>query len=75
MRVLFRNCFSRSLDTRPRDRPATMNGRTAIGMAGFVVLGLSPSFVDWQQSPEKRRAMIAFYVVALALIYLGVFRT
>ena len=52
-----------------------MNGRTAIGMAGFVVLGLSPSFVDWQQSPEKRRQMIAFYVVALALIYLGVFRT
>ena len=51
-----------------------MNGRTAIGMAGFVVLGLSPSFVDWQQSPEKRRAMVAFYVVALALIYLGVFR-
>ena len=42
-------------------------------MAGFVILGLSPSFVDWQQSPEKRHQMIAFYGIGLTLIYLGLF--
>lgn len=51
-----------------------MNGRTAAGLAGFVVLGLSPSFVDWQESPEKRATMVAFYAAAVILIYLGVFR-
>lgn len=52
-----------------------MSGKAAIGLAGFVVLGLSPSFVDWQQSPEKRKQMVVFYVVAIVLIYLGVFRS
>ncbi len=51
-----------------------MNAKTAAGLAGFVVLGLSPSFVDWQQSPSKRGQMIAFYAVGLTLIYLGIFR-
>ena len=50
-----------------------MNGRALTGLAGFVVLGLSPSFVDWQESPEKRAQMIGFYVAAAVLIYLGVF--
>lgn len=50
-----------------------MNGKTAAGLAGFVVLGLSPSFVDWQQSPEHRREILLFYGVGLALIYFGVF--
>ncbi len=48
-----------------------MNGRKAAALAGFVVLGLSPSFVDWQQSPEKRGEVIAFYAVGLALVYFG----
>lgn len=51
-----------------------MNGRQLSAMAGFVVLGLTPSFVDWQQSPEKRRQIVLFYGVALALIYVGLFR-
>lgn len=51
-----------------------MNGRAALGLAGFVVLGLSPSFVDWQESPEKRWQMVTFYVIAVALIYYGVLR-
>jgi hypothetical protein len=46
--------------------------RKAAALAGFVVLGLSPSFVDWQQSPEKRRAIILFYAVGLALVYYGI---
>ncbi len=48
--------------------------KNAAALAGFVVLGLSPSFVDWQQSPEKRTTMIVFYLVAVGLIYYGILR-
>ncbi len=48
-----------------------MNSRKAAALAGFVVLGLSPSFVDWQQSPDKRAAILLFYAVGLGLIYFG----
>lgn len=51
-----------------------MTGKQATGLAGFIVLGLSPSYIDWAQSPEKRKGMIAFYVVAVGLIYYGVFK-
>jgi len=47
-------------------------GRQVTALAGFVVLGLSPSYVDWIQSPEKRKQMVAFYAVAVLLIYYGV---
>jgi uncharacterized membrane protein YccC len=40
-------------------------------VAGFVVLGLSPSFLDWQESPEKRPQMIAYYGIAIVLIWVG----
>lgn len=46
--------------------------KKAAALAGFVILGLSPSFVDWQTEPDKRAQMVAFYVVAVALIYYGV---
>lgn len=42
-----------------------------VAILGFLALGLSPSFVDWQQSPEKRPQFLAYYGVALALIWLG----
>ena len=48
-----------------------MNARKAAALTGFVVLGLSPSFVDWQQSPDKRGQILLFYAVGLTLIYLG----
>jgi hypothetical protein len=48
-------------------------GKAVVAMAGFVILGLSPSFVDWEQEPEKRPQMIAFYGVALACIWFGLF--
>ena len=48
-----------------------MDAHTLSALAGFVALGLSPSFVDWQQSPDKRGQMIFFYAVGLALIYYG----
>jgi hypothetical protein len=49
-------------------------GRKVLGIVGFVVLGLSPSFEDWKQSPEDRPKMIAFYAVAVALIWCGIFQ-
>lgn len=42
-------------------------------MLGFLVLGLSPSFVDWEQSPEKHAQIVVYYSVALGLLYLGLF--
>ena len=46
-------------------------GKKAAALAGFVVLGLSPSFVDWEQSPEKRLQILAFYAIGLTLVYVG----
>ena len=48
-----------------------MSGRKLVALAGFVVLGLSPSFVDWQQSPDERPRIVAFYAVGLLLVYYG----
>lgn len=48
--------------------------RELAALAGFVVLGLSPSFVDWQETPEKRTQMVGFYAVAVLLIWAGVLR-
>lgn len=49
-----------------------MNEKKLLALAGFVVLGLSPSFVDWQQSPDERVKILAFYAVGLTLVYVGV---
>lgn len=48
--------------------------RKAAALVGFVVLGLTPSFVDWEQSPEKRIQIVAFYSVGLGLIYFGLLK-
>lgn len=45
--------------------------RKLLAVAGFIVLGLSPSFVDWQQSPEKRKQIILFYGAGIALFWAG----
>jgi len=50
---------------------ALSGGQKVGAMAGFIVLGLSPSFVDWQQSPEKRKQIVFFYAVGLGLVYYG----
>lgn len=47
-------------------------GRKVMALAGFIVLGLSPSFVDWEQSPEKRGQIIGFYGAGLTLVYFGI---
>ena len=43
-------------------------------LVGFIVLGLSPSFVDWQQAPDKRKQILFFYGVGLAMIYYGLLK-
>lgn len=49
--------------------------KTVAALAGFVVLGLSPSFVDWQQSNgREREKIVGYYLVAAVLIYVGVLR-
>lgn len=48
--------------------------RKIAALAGFVLLGLSPSFMDWEQSPEKRGQFIAFYSVAGGLFWYGLLR-
>ena len=49
-----------------------MNGKQkASAIGGFIALGLSPSFVDWEQSPEKRWQIVAFYGGGIAMLYYG----
>jgi hypothetical protein len=47
------------------------NGGKVSLMAGLLVLGLSPSFIDWQQAPDMRAQIYAYYGVALLLIAVG----
>ncbi|MFI5420161.1 MAG: hypothetical protein ACHQ1H_04270 [Nitrososphaerales archaeon] len=51
-----------------------MNTKKALAIVGFVILGLSPSFVDWQQTPEKRKQMILFYAVGVTMIWYGILK-
>lgn len=49
--------------------------RKGLALAGFLMLGLSPSFVDWQQSNSREREkIVGYYAVALILVYVGVLR-
>lgn len=51
-----------------------MSSRKLAALAGFLVLGLSPSFVDWEQSdghPRVRVQIVGFYALGLALVYYG----
>jgi len=44
-----------------------------VALFGFLVLGMSPSFIDWEESPDKRGQIVVYYIVALLLIYVGLF--
>jgi hypothetical protein len=50
--------------------------RKYLALAGFVILGLSPSFMDWTQSPDARShaKFIGYYSIAIALIYYGIIK-
>jgi len=42
-----------------------------LAVAGFIAIGLSPSFIEWQENPEVRPRIVAYYAVAAALIWIG----
>jgi hypothetical protein len=46
-------------------------GKKGAALAAFVIMGTSPSFVDWEQSPEKRLQIVGFYGVAITLFWYG----
>lgn len=48
-----------------------MNAKTIAALAGFLALGLSPSFIDWQTEPGKRKQIVGYYAVALLLVWYG----
>jgi hypothetical protein len=48
--------------------------RKYVALAGFIILGLSPSFMDWGQSPDPKShaKFVGYYGVAIALIWYGI---
>lgn len=50
-----------------------MRARQLAAIAGFVTLGLSPSFIDWQQSPDRHTEIVIYYAIAIGLIYVGLY--
>jgi len=50
--------------------------RKWLALAGFLVLGVSPSFMDWKQSPDPKShaQFIGYYALAIGLIYYGIIK-
>jgi hypothetical protein len=42
-----------------------------IAIVGLLILGLSPSFIDWQQSPELRPQIAVYYLVGITFVLVG----
>lgn len=45
--------------------------KKAAAMASFVILGLSPTYLEWKQQPDKRPQIVVYYLVAGGLFYYG----
>lgn len=45
--------------------------KKAAALGGFLLLGASPSFIDWEQSPDKHKQIVLFYAAAISLFYYG----
>jgi hypothetical protein len=43
----------------------------AAATAAFLIMALSPSYMDWEQSPDKHGQIIGFYAVAIGLFWYG----
>ncbi len=48
--------------------------RKLAALGGFFLLALSPSFMDWQQSPEKRAQFVVFYAAAGSMFWYGLLK-
>jgi hypothetical protein len=42
-----------------------------MAIGGFILMGATPSFIDWEQEPEKHVQIVVFYGVAISLFYFG----
>lgn len=40
-------------------------------LAGFLFLGLSPTYIEWQEQPARRPEIAAYYGVAVGLFWYG----
>lgn len=47
------------------------NGKKVAALGAFIIMGATPSFVDWEQSPEKHKQIVTFYAVAIGLFWYG----
>jgi hypothetical protein len=45
--------------------------RKAAALGSFLFLGLSPTYIDWQDKPERRPQIAVYYGVALTLFWYG----
>ncbi len=42
-----------------------------LAVAGFLILALSPSFVDWEQSPDLHKQIVWYYIIGVTFVYFG----
>ncbi len=47
------------------------DSKKAVALGAFLLMGATPSFIDWEQSPEKHKQIIVFYVVAIGMFWYG----
>jgi hypothetical protein len=45
--------------------------KKAAALGSFLFLGLSPTYIDWQDKPQRRPQIVAYYGVALTLFWYG----
>lgn len=46
-------------------------GQKTAALAAFIFMAALPSYVDWEQSPEKRPQIVGLYSVAIGLFWYG----
>lgn len=49
-------------------RTGTQKG---VALVAFLFMAALPSYVDWEQSPEKRPQIVGLYGVAVGLFWYG----
>lgn len=46
-------------------------GWRLLAVGALLLLGISPSWVTWQEFPDKRPGMVMYYIVIAVLLYEG----
>jgi hypothetical protein len=47
------------------------NNQKMAATGAFLIMALSPSYLDWEQSPDKHKQIVGFYAVAIGLFWYG----